>query len=175
MQGILRFFKRIEAAMASIATVCLFLMTAVVAADVFMRYVFSAPLAWTHDLVGLYLVSTSFAFVLSSTFSSHGHMGIDILTRRLPRIGRRYAELLVNALAIIMFALIAWVMFERAWESYAAREVLAGLYAWPTWPPAFVLASGSTLLVLRLMIRILELIFLDDAVPEVIEHEMEAF
>ena len=175
MDLVLRAFKGVESFMAMFAVLCLFAMTGIVVTDVFLRYVFNSPFLWTHDFIGLYLVSTSFAFVLSATFSNHGHMGVDLLVRRLSRPIRRVLELISNTLAIVFFGLITFVMFRRALESFENKEVLGGIIPWPTWPPALILCLGAGLLVVRLVVRLLELALDENAVHDISGHDEEAF
>ena len=43
-----------------LALVMLFAVMMIVAADVFMRYVFNAPFSWAYDLISLYLMAGAF-------------------------------------------------------------------------------------------------------------------
>src|SRR4051812_26650730 len=105
----------------------------IVVSDVFMRYVLNRPFAWAYDLVGLYLLATVFFFSLSGTYAAHGHVAVDLLMHRLGPTGRRFAETLGALVGLLVLAPLTWVGGQRALESFAGGDRLAGALAWPTW------------------------------------------
>ena len=125
----------------------------VVTADVVMRYLFNSPFAWAYDLIALYLMAGVFYFVLSDAYRANAHVGIDILHARMGPRARRAADLVTAAASLALFALIAYVGAERAWESFVNDEVLAGEIAWPVWLSAIMVPVGCALLLLRLALQ----------------------
>ena len=126
---------------------------AVVSADVAMRYLFNSPFAWAYDLIALYLMAGVFYFVLSDAYRANAHVGIDILHARMGPRMRRAADLLTAAVSLSLFALIAYVGAERAWEGFVNDGVLAGQIPWPIWLSAIIVPIGCGLLLLRLALQ----------------------
>jgi TRAP-type C4-dicarboxylate transport system permease small subunit len=149
-----RGLRRLERIGDSIAGLLMLAMMAVVAGDVVLRYFFNRPLVWAYDLIGLYLMAGVFFFALTGTYSSNSHVGVDILVRRLPATGRRWAEMFTCMVALPLFILIGIAGAQRAWINWVNDDAMSGLIAWPTWIAAALVPFGCALLVLRLGLRL---------------------
>ncbi len=142
--------RGIERAMMVFAALGLLAIMLIVVVDVVLRYVFAAPLSWSHDVIGMYLVALVFFAALADTFRRGGHIRIDLFESL--RRSRAYAlgEIVGLCLAILFFVLIARLMVGAGWEGFLASEVMDGAIPWPTWPPQFIGAAGVGMLILRL-------------------------
>jgi TRAP-type C4-dicarboxylate transport system permease small subunit len=154
IQGINRILQGIEEATGLLAALVMFLIMVIAAADVGMRYVFNSPFSWAYDLIGLYLMTGLFYFVLSGTFAHHAHVSVDILQHYMTPRQRRLCEIVVCALSLLLFAAITYAGAERALVSYSDGDVLAGLIPWPTWPSIALVPFGAGLLTLRLALHL---------------------
>jgi TRAP-type C4-dicarboxylate transport system permease small subunit len=134
---------RIEAFLALIASIVLFAVMAIVASDVAMRYVFNHPFGWSYDLVSLYFSLALFYFCLSRTYSSHAHVGVDIL--------HYYVSARTRRVFALLFAAIAVVTLRRAAAAFADQDVIEGAIEWPTWAYIGLAPLGTALLTLRLL------------------------
>ncbi|OWU85889.1 hypothetical protein ATO6_03095 [Oceanicola sp. 22II-s10i] len=150
----------ISAWIAKMETVCIALSALSLAAimlivmlDVILRYAFSAPLVWSYDLIGLYLVGAVFFFALSDTMQQHGHIALDVFQPMIPhRI--KHAALSLGFAASTAFVLaIAWLELKEALHTYAADERIAAIVPMPTWVSHLVLTIGVGVLVLRCAYR----------------------
>lgn len=141
---------RIEDAGCVLAGGAIFLVMLIVFVDVFMRYIFRAPLSWSYDLISLYMVPILFFLVVSETFRRNHHVAVDIAYLRFSENGQRIARL---AIALLM-APAVWQMVslsaQEAGESYAKKEVISGAVLWPTWIPLVIVTLGFGLLLARL-------------------------
>ena len=117
---------KFEAVVMTISAVLLLMIMLIVVTDVFMRYVLNRPFSFTYDLVGLYLLAGLFFLSLSDTFRVGAHVSVDILVQHLPPGGRRASEIVSCLSGIPVFAAIAWLGWERAWDNWASNDVLAG-------------------------------------------------
>jgi len=144
---------RVEALFSTLASVVLFAIMAIVAADVAMRYAFNHPFGWSYDLVSLYLVQVIFYFFLSRAFAGHAHVGVDILHYYVSSRTRRLFELITCIVSAPLFGAIAWVCFQRARAAALGGDVMAGSIAWPTWAFIGLAPLGAGLLTLRLVIN----------------------
>jgi TRAP-type C4-dicarboxylate transport system permease small subunit len=129
----------------------MFAIMVIVFADVAMRYLLNSPLAWSYDLISLYLMVAVFFLALSATQRDGHHVRVDILLVRCrPRV-RHAMELLGNALtAVVMFAIVVQGSFKVR-DSWQGDAVVAGAIPWPTWATAVFVPIGAGLLLLRLL------------------------
>lgn len=145
----------IEKGLRTIAAACLLAVMLVIFCDVFARYVFNAPLIWTYDLVGMYLMPALFYFAVSDTLAVDHHIAVDLLQPWIaPRI-RRLIEALSSGIMAAIFCWIAWIFAQSSLANYRGNSVVMGSYEWPTWIPEFVVVIGSTAIALRLAGRLI--------------------
>lgn len=127
----------------------------VIVVDVVMRYLFSAPLSWSYDLIGMYLVTLVFFLALADTFRRGGHIKVDLFENLR---GMRFfaaAEILCYCAALVFFALILKQMLESGIEGMLAGDVVDGAIPWPTWPPYLIAALGVALLIIRVALNVI--------------------
>lgn len=158
----------------TIAAVFLFAIMMIVFCDVVMRYLFNSPFAWAYDLIAMYLMAGVFFLVLSDAYEASAHVNVDILQQRMPPFGIRIAELVTCTVGICVFALIAWLGWQRAIEAYTAGDVMAGAIPWPMWPSIALAPFGAAMLALRLTLHLighlLSLVTGRDVVPLPASH-----
>jgi len=151
MSGLIAVIGKIEALLATIASVVLFAVMAIVAMDVVMRYGFNRPFSWSYSLVSLYFTLALFYFCLSRAFSAHAHVGVDILHYYVSARTRRVLALLTCILSAPLFGLIAVVTFQRTVDAFVHHDILEGAIEWPTWAYLVLAPLGTGLLTLRLL------------------------
>nr|WP_246736209.1 TRAP transporter small permease [Enterovirga sp. DB1703] len=144
--------RLVEQAATWIAAAFMFAIMVIVAADVFMRYVFNSPFGWAYDLISLYLMAAVFFLVLSHAYLAGAHVSVDILQQTLPPKPFRVTELVTTAVSFAVFVLIAWVGWHRMADAFEQGDVLAGAIPWPTWPALALVPFGCGLLAVRLAI-----------------------
>jgi TRAP-type C4-dicarboxylate transport system permease small subunit len=149
-----RVISKAERLCEAIADVSIFAIMLIVFSDIAMRYLLNNPIAWAYDVISLYLMAAAFFLSLSSTYSAHGHIGMDIFVRILPPRGRRAMEIVTCVLAIPLFGLMAVVGAERAYNHWINHDAISGLIAWPTWIGAAMVPAGAGLLIIRLTFRL---------------------
>lgn len=144
-----RGIAHIEVALATVAAVLLFVIMAIVASDVFMRYVFNRPYSWSYDLISLYLMAALFYFSLSRTFALNAHIGVDILQAHMSVSMRRICQIVIGLVSFGLFAVIADVCGLRTIDDWTMDAVAAGAIPWPSWLSDILVPIGSGLLALR--------------------------
>ena len=142
---------RIEASLSALASGVLFAVMLIVATDVAMRYVFNHPFGWSYDLVSLYFTLALFYFCLSRTYTTHAHVGVDILHYYVSDRTRRVFVLIGCLVSAPLFATIAVLTVRRAFAAFAAQDVIEGAIEWPTWAYIALAPLGTGLLTLRLL------------------------
>lgn len=139
----------LEGVASAAAAAFLFVIMALVVADVFLRYVIGRPLTFTYDLVGQYLMVGLFFLMLSHAQAARAHVAVDILLPRFSVRARTLADLVTCLGGGTVFALITYVGFDRARDNYLSNDVLAGVIPWPTWVSTGMVPLGAGLLVIR--------------------------
>lgn len=128
----------------------------VIVVDVVMRYFFSAPLSWSYDLIGMYLVTLVFFLALADTFRRGGHIKVDLFENLRRTKFFAVAEILGYCASLVFFALILKQMLESGVEGMLAGDVVDGAILWPTWPPYLLAALGVALLMLRIALSVID-------------------
>ncbi|UCE32497.1 MAG: TRAP transporter small permease [Burkholderiales bacterium] len=146
--------RAIERVFATLAGFALLGIMGVVCIDVMMRYAFNAPLGWVYDLVSLYVLATVFYLSVSRTFAADEHVRIDVLVRRFGPRAVRWLERIHLSCALPVFVAIAWLAVQEAVSAYAQDMVLSGPIPWPSWPTPALVAIGTTMLALRLLLAL---------------------
>lgn len=141
-----------ETGAAAFAGLAAFAVMVIVFVDVFLRYLFNAPLPWSYDLIGMYLVPALFFPILSDTFRRNHHIALDILYLRFSVAWQRVVRLLAALIGIVVFSVIAWLATAQTMATFRAGEVVGGSILWPTWVPVLIAAFGYWLIVLRLVL-----------------------
>ncbi len=148
-----RALRALELLSMTVTAAGLFTIMAVIVADVAARYFFRSPLAWSFDLISLYLTPAIFFLALSDTLHKEHHVNVDIV---FGHVGPRTADalrLIGSALAIVVFLGITYVAAIQTWEAYRSSAVTSGIIQWPTWVSSAFVVAGAGLLLLRLAFR----------------------
>jgi TRAP-type C4-dicarboxylate transport system permease small subunit len=121
--------------------------------DVVMRNLFGQPIPATNEIVSRYYMVLIAFLPLAWVERGRAMISVEVLETMMPRALRRVSDMLVAALAALIYAAIAWVTWADAvknWKIGAFVDVLGRqLPVWPTYflPPAgFLLAAAVTLL-----------------------------
>lgn len=149
-----RLMLGIERVLRSIAAACLMAVMLVIFCDVFARYLFNAPLLWTYELVGMYLMPALFYFAVSDTLAVHHHIAVDLLTPWIPTRVRRLVEAVASGAMAAIFGWIVWIFAESALANLRSGAVVMGAIEWPTWVQEFVVVVGASAIMLRLLGRV---------------------
>ena len=149
-----RLMRGLEAALRTVAAGCLLAVMLVIFCDVIARYFFNAPLIWTYELVGMYLMPALFYFAISDTLAEDHHIAVDLLARWLPVPLRRLVEAVSGALMATIFIWLVWLFGQSSIANYRSGAVVMGAREWPTWIPELIVVIGSTAIAVRLVGRV---------------------
>ena len=116
-----RILNRISDLLRSAGALSLTLMMLITVADVTGRF-FKHPIFGSVELVGFLAVAVA-AAALPHTYNVGGHVGVEIITRLLPRKTRLRLDLFTRTLTLIFFSVAAWQMFVYAKDMQLAGEV----------------------------------------------------
>lgn len=137
----------------------LFVMMALVTADVVARYLFNAPLTFQFELTTHYLM------VIVATLSlpwgeQHGaFIRLSVLRRFLPSRASGYMDALTGIIAAAVFLAIAWFSGVRTLDKWVAGDAMFGVIDWPVWLSLIWVPIGCGALGLRLAVKALKAMF----------------
>ena len=120
-----RILNFVSDSLRSAAALALTLMMLITVADVVGRF-FKHPIFGSVELVGFFAVAVA-AAALPHTYKVGGHVGVEIITRLLPRKIRLLLDLFTRILTLILFSVVAWQMFVYAKDMQQAGEVSMNL------------------------------------------------
>jgi len=140
--------------LARIAAVILAFLALMTFADVFARYFLNSPFTFTIEITEMAMGVIVF-FGLGLVTHDQAHIAVDILTNRLRRTLQAAVALVVNLVALIYLAVLAWRMWERAIDLLQLGDVSQILLI-PFWPGALLMAFGSLFLLTGILLVIRE-------------------
>lgn len=151
-----RWLCRVEIALMAAAAAVAFFVMLFVAAEVVMRYGFSAPIP--GHLEGAELLMPIIVFLgLSYTQATHGHVGMDLVLDSLPPRARRRATMGTLLISIFVCSILAWFGFKGGYQLWLYDDVTMSPPYFKTWPAGAAIGLGYTLISLRLYVQLLHL------------------
>jgi TRAP-type C4-dicarboxylate transport system permease small subunit len=132
-----------------LAVACLSAIAIVVLADVALRQ-FGGQIKSSDDFAGFALVGTAL-LGLGPTYRHGDHIRVGLVLDRFTGTTRRYIEIFVLVLAVIMVGWATWWIGKFVYDSWRFHEVTQGLLAIPLWIPQIVMPFGLGVLLLALV------------------------
>ncbi len=140
----------VESLASGIAGVLLIIMMLAIFADVAGRYFFNSPISGVRELASRYLMVGTVWLSLARTQRKGGHVAVDILVRRAPEWAQLVIAAVTKLAATIPMGVIVYVTYEQFIDTLGLRTL--GAVQLPVAPAWAVVAIGSALLVLRLLV-----------------------
>jgi len=139
----LSFFER------GFIALCLLLGALLLFVNVFMRYIFLAPISWAEELT-LYLCVWLVFVGASVAVKEKGHIAIDLLPYMLSPRGRVFLARFVAVVFLIFLAVFFWYSLQHVLRVKATAQVTPIMQA-PMWLTYLAMPVGSLLMVLRII------------------------
>lgn len=146
--------RRVEDALAVVAGVALFALTALVVLGVLLRYVFASPLSWAYAFTTDYLLTAIFFLALPFTVRAGAHVRIELLYRSLPAGARRVCDVVGSVLSVLFVAALTWggvLLTVGAWSDGDVPPPGGAELSWPVWTSAVMVPIGAGVLLVRLL------------------------
>lgn len=123
-----------------IGCLALFLMMGCTVVDVFMRYMFNAPILGAYEITQYLIAILIFSF-LGYAQAQKIHVTVDILYNIFSTGVRRGINLLNMTVSLILMILISWKGWEKAAEAMETGDKLMNLPV-PDYPFIFFMTIG---------------------------------
>ena len=150
----MRLVSRMASVQLVIAMLALVVMGSVTVADVFLKYVFSRPIAGAYDVIESLLPVVIF-HGLPSTLLRRQNIVIDLVDHVAGPRRTRLLMALADAVMLAMLALIAWAMVAPALQAldYGDRKLELGLPVYIVWIAAILGIVGCVIVALAMLVR----------------------
>jgi len=93
------------------------------------------PIDWVYEVVVL-LGAIAIGFSVPQTAFDKGHVSVDFLIEKLPRIWEKVFRIITRCLGIAVFALFGWRSFPYGTNLWESGQVTANLHL-PEYPVAY--------------------------------------
>lgn len=141
----------VENILAGIAGFAIVAMMLLITADSLMRYFFDAPLTGATEVTTTFFMVAAVWLAASAVERIGGHVGIDLVVRRLPPVVQALAALVTRLCSAFIVGLIAWAAIGKT--SGVWGDVTAGVFNLPVGPSWGLVAVGASLLAIRLVLE----------------------
>jgi TRAP-type C4-dicarboxylate transport system permease small subunit len=143
---------------------------AMVFLNVLGRYLFRQPYIHAYEISSYFLAASVF-FTLGYTLRVHGHVAVESVVERLPKLYRRRAETLGAVVFFIwagMLTYAAWKYWLDMFESGVRSNTILNVRLWI---PVLMVVIGVSLLAVEAIAQMLIRFLPDEAVGRTVEME----
>jgi TRAP-type C4-dicarboxylate transport system permease small subunit len=132
-----------------IGAAALALILALTVTDVLLRWLIDMPVRGSFEMIEYLMVLVAFLF-LADTEAKRGHVGIELVIRRLPRRIQTSVNMVTTAMALLFISLVARQGLFEAINSWRIGQHSPDLQI-PALPFRLFVAIGAGLLFLELL------------------------
>ena len=152
----IRGFTPLARLLSRIACLLLFSMMVLTFVDVAGRYLFSAPLPATYEVVSLMMPAIIFC-ALPLTVLYDGHVTVDLLDSIIPAPLARVQSVVVHLFSASALGLITWRLIIKSMDQRYYEEVTDELYLnlWPFSALMAILCAMATLAALANIVLVI--------------------
>ncbi|SOC57429.1 TRAP-type C4-dicarboxylate transport system, small permease component [Chromohalobacter canadensis] len=131
MKRIFHWIDRIMRLDEVLASAALFAIFLVAISNIFMRYLFNTPLAWTEEVLQLLMVWATFLGA-SALVRRNEHVLIGMLSENLPASLARWNDRLFNVGMVLIAAIVLgyWGLQLLPYSSFRSTPMLQIPYVW---------------------------------------------
>jgi TRAP-type mannitol/chloroaromatic compound transport system permease small subunit len=123
-------------------------MSLLVAAEVFLRYVFNRPTIWIWDVV-VQLLGLIIVFSGGYTLLKNAHIGVDFLIEGISKKKSAIIDLFAYPLFLFSMGILMWMAAEAAWNAVEAKEAYNSFWRPPIYPFKVAMFVGILLFFLQ--------------------------
>jgi TRAP-type C4-dicarboxylate transport system permease small subunit len=136
------------------AQILLFIMTGLIALDVFTRALLGTSTMISQEMAGYLLVAITF-LGLAHTLREGRHITVEILTSKLSPHRQRQLETVVFLACIVFMAWLTWTTWSPVADTFATGQRSVTPLQTPMWAVYFFVPLGSGMLTLAFVIELI--------------------
>lgn len=148
--------------------VAIILMMLAVTLDVTAKYLFGYPIYGTSEIVGNYFMVAIVFLSIPIVELSNKAIYVDLFYNLMARSGRIVCLVIVYLSQIAFFGVLGYQSWFDSIESFAKREVVAGVIDIIIWPSRFMLLIGFALAFAISVLRLVQLAIMDPAIERLL-------
>lgn len=122
---------------------CIVIMVLLILSQIIGRF-FGFIIPSVDDFSGYSLAAATF-FGLAYTFKNGGHIRVTLAIKALPPKLRKFQEIAILTLAVVLTLYMAFYLVHLSWESYIYEDVSYGYIPVPLWLPQLPVAIGMVM------------------------------
>ncbi len=146
--------ERLTRLLAWFAGLAVLLMMFHVMIDVLGKYLFSAPLPGTAEVVAAYYMIGAVFLPLAWVELSGGSIVVEVIYEKVPERAQKVMLILADIVSAVYYSVLAWFSWGVAKHAYNVNESVDGIWRITTWPAKFLLPFGFCLVVVVLVMRV---------------------
>ena len=123
-------------------------------ADVVGTQMFGVPVPGATEITESTMVLIVFG-ALTYTQIRRSHIRVELFYMRAGARGQAAMDVFASLMAVLFFSLLLWQATNEALFSIKIDEATFGLVRMPLWPARIVLAAGTALLILQLLLDLI--------------------
>ena len=139
-----------------VACASLMAMVALVLIDICGNKFFKLPLTGGIELVSLLSV-VAISFAIAQTQIAHGHIEVEMLVRKLPRMPQKVIATVVHCFSILLLIILAWQSYTYGLALQSSGEVAMTLRI-PYYPFVWGLGICSIVVALVLVMQMIKML-----------------
>ena len=136
------------------AEILLFIMTGLIALDVFARALIGRSTMISQEMAGYLLVAITF-LGLAHTLREGRHITVELLTSKLSPHRQRQLEIYVFLVCIVFMAWLTWTTWSPVKDTFATGQRSVTPFQTPMWTVYFFVPLGSGMLTLAFVIELI--------------------
>lgn len=151
-----RYMQHVENFQTIISWIASLFITFMIVADVFLRFVFNAPLPASWEISEVVMPYIVF-FAFSLTLARDGHVRVTMFMGLLPPKARLWCDAFRISVSFCMCVLFTYWSWLRFWEAFLIKEeILAAIYI-PWFVGKFAMPVGMATISIRFLFQLIEL------------------
>lgn len=150
------FFERLSRIGAILAEVCLVLLLALVFNEVIARYVLNKPTLYSVELSEYLLIFVGF-MAAGWVLQKNGHVRMPSVINLMPPKVRRVIDIFTSVIVLFFCAILVWQGAKSSIMAFNGGYHSSSLLNVPLWMPYAIIPTGSLLLALQMLVRIVNL------------------
>jgi TRAP-type C4-dicarboxylate transport system permease small subunit len=154
MQLISKILERLALAVLLVGGIGMLISMFLGTADVVGTQVLSQPVPGAREITESTMVLIVFG-ALTYGQIRRSHIRVELLYTRLPPRGRAALDILADVCGLLFFGLLLWQAINEAQFSMQIEEATDGLIRFPLYPARIILATGTALLIVRLVLDVI--------------------
>lgn len=154
MQLISKILERLALAVLLVGGIGMLMSMFLGTADVIGTQVLSQPVPGAREITESTMVLIVFG-ALTYGQIRRSHIRVELLYTRLPPRGRAALDILADLCGLLFFGLLLWQAINEAQFSMQIEEATDGLIRFPLYPARIILATGTGLLLVRLVLDVI--------------------